>query len=83
MDHWLLSHSRDYEQITCYTAALVRFDQTTTAWWKCLRYDMRIKGQSSPNTWEEVKRLARQHFLPTNCMVEEASHGTTTIVTSA
>jgi hypothetical protein len=44
MDHWLLPRSRDYGKITCYTSALEHFDQTTTAWWKRLRYDMRIKG---------------------------------------
>jgi hypothetical protein len=59
MDRWLLPRSQDYGEITCYTSALDRFDQTTTAWWKRLRYDMLIKGQSPPNTWEEVKRLAR------------------------
>jgi hypothetical protein len=59
MDHWLLPRSQDYEEITCYTSALERFDQTTTAWWKHLRYAMHIKGQSPPNTWEEVKRPAR------------------------
>jgi hypothetical protein len=80
MDHWLLPRSRDYGEITCYTSALERFDQTTTAWWRRLRYDMRIKGQSPPNTWEEVKRLARQRFVPADCLVERVSPATTAIV---
>jgi hypothetical protein len=83
MDRWLLPRSGDYGEITCYTSALERFDQTTTAWWKRLWYDMRIKGQSPPNTWEEVKSLLRQHFMPADCLVKQASQATTTIVPSA
>jgi hypothetical protein len=41
---------------------------------------MRIKGQSPPNTWEEVKRLARQRFVPADCLVEQVSPATTSIV---
>jgi hypothetical protein len=44
MDHWLLPLSRDYRQITCYTSALDRFDQTTTSWWKRFKYDMHQQG---------------------------------------
>jgi hypothetical protein len=69
MDRWLLLRSRYYGQISCYTAALDRFDPQARSWWKTLRYDMHLKGQSSPNTWEEVKRLVKG-FVPTDCMVE-------------
>jgi hypothetical protein len=47
MDRWLLPHSLDYGPITHYTAAVDRFDQITIAWWKCYKYDMHQKGQSS------------------------------------
>jgi hypothetical protein len=43
---------------------------------------MRIRGQSPPNTWEEVKCLVRQHFVPTDCLVEQVSPTSTTIVPS-
>jgi hypothetical protein len=62
MDRSLLPHSQDYGKITSYIAAVARFDHITSAWWKRLQYDMCINGQSTPNTWEEVKRLARQCF---------------------
>jgi hypothetical protein len=44
MARWLLPRSLDYGPITCYTAAVDRFDQITTAWWKRYRYDMHQKG---------------------------------------
>jgi hypothetical protein len=59
MDHWLLSRSQDYGQITSYNAAVARFDHTTTAWWKHVRYDMHQKGQSFTCSWEELKSLLR------------------------
>jgi hypothetical protein len=83
MDRWLLPHSQDYGQITSYNAAVARFDQTTTAWWKRVRYDMYQKGQSFTYSWEELKSLLRQRFVPTDCMVKQPSRAMTTIVPSA
>jgi hypothetical protein len=83
MDRWLLPHSRDYGEITCYTSALDRFDQTTTAWWKSFKYDMHQKGQTFTRSWEELKRLMRQHFVLANYMVKKVGQDTTTVVTSA
>jgi hypothetical protein len=82
MDHWLLPRSQDYGQITSYNAAVARFDQTTTAWWKHVRYDMHQKGQSFTCSWEELKSLLRQRFVPIDCMVEQPSRATTTMVPS-
>jgi hypothetical protein len=59
MDRWLLPRSRDYKDITCYTSALDRFDQTTTTWWKRFKYDMHQKGRSFTGSWEELKWLVR------------------------
>jgi hypothetical protein len=81
MDRWLLPRSRDYGQITCYTSALDRFDHT--AWWKRFKYDLHQKGQSFIHSWEELKRLVRQHFVPADYMVKRVSQATTTIATSA
>jgi hypothetical protein len=82
MDRWLLPCSLDYGPITRYTAAVDRFDQITTAWWKRYKYDMHQKGQISTCSWEELKSLLRQHFMPADCMVKQASPATTTIVPS-
>jgi hypothetical protein len=59
MDRLLLPRSLDYGPITSYNAAVVRFDQTTTAWWKRVSYDMHQKGQSFTCSWEELKSLLR------------------------
>jgi hypothetical protein len=83
MDHWLLSRSQAYGQITSYNAAVARFDQTMTTWWKPVKYDMHQKGQSFTCSWEELKSLLRQRFVPADCMVEQPSQATTTIVPSA
>jgi hypothetical protein len=83
MDHWLLPRSLDYGPITRYTAAVDRFDQITTAWWKRYKYDMHQKGQNSTCSWEELKSLLRQRFVPADCMVKQANPATTTIVPSA
>jgi hypothetical protein len=80
MARWLLPRSPDYGPITHYTAAVDRFDQITTAWWKRYRYDMHQKGQSFTCSWEELKSLLRQRFMPADCMVKQASQ--TTIVPS-
>jgi hypothetical protein len=83
MDRWLLPCSLDYGPITRYTAAVDRFDQITTAWWKCFRYDMHQKGQSVTCSWEELKSLLSQCFVPANCMVKQASQAMTKLVPSA
>jgi hypothetical protein len=44
---------------------------------------MHQKGQSFTGSWEELKRLVRQHFVPANYIVEKVSQATTTIATSA
>jgi hypothetical protein len=82
MDCWLLPCSLDYGPITRYTAAVDRFDQITTTWWKRYKYDIHQKGQSSTCSWEELKSLLRQRFMPADCMVKQANPATTTIVPS-
>jgi hypothetical protein len=82
MDRWLLPRSLDYGPITRYNAAVDRFDQITTAWWKRYKYDMHQKGQSFTCSWDELKSLLRQRFVPTDCMVEQPSRAMTTIVPS-
>jgi hypothetical protein len=83
MDRWLLPRSLDYGTITRYTAAVDRFDQITTAWWKRYKYDMHQKGQSSTCSWEQLKSLLRQRFVPADCLVKQASQAMTTTVPSA
>jgi hypothetical protein len=83
MDRWLLPRSLDYGPITRYTTVVDRFDQITTAWWKRYNYDMHQKDQSSTCSWEELKSLLRQRFMPADCMVKQASQAMTTIVPSA
>jgi hypothetical protein len=44
---------------------------------------MHQKGQSFTRSWEELKRLVRQHFVPADYMVEKVGESTTTIVNFA
>jgi hypothetical protein len=43
---------------------------------------MHQKGQSCTYSWEELKSLLRQRFMPADCMVKQASQAMTTIVPS-
>jgi hypothetical protein len=43
---------------------------------------MHQKGQSSTCSWEELKSLLRQRFMPADCMVKQASQAMTIIVPS-
>ena len=79
MERWLKPRIGDYGPYTCYSAALDRFEKTTMPWWRCLRYDLKKEGNSCSDTWEEVKRLVRQRFVPANFAVKKVNKAAMTI----